>query len=285
MIIADHYSVIDEIGRGGMSTVYRAIDTTRDREVAVKVLRLYDQTQQTQRRFFNELLLTSHIQHPNMVRIHDFGVSPELGLPFIVMDLLSGVDLDAWLRDHGALQPARLISLFSGLLGALAEVHARSAVHKDIKPANIFFSNAGAWNEALILTDFGIAHSMQSSRTTPTGLLACTPQYSTPEYLIHQVVCPASDVYQMGLVFLEALLGHPLVNEANVALCVLAHCEGRLKIPRLLQHGPLSELIQGTLARDPNLRFPDAATMRDALLRVDVNALTLSLDLVALSPL
>lgn len=280
MLIAEHYEILDELGRGGMSTVYRAIDHATQREVALKILHVHDQLEQIQRRFFGELLSTSGVHHPNIVRIHDFGISTDLGLPFIVMDLLNGTDLESWLQDNGRLPAARALPLFHGLLGALAALHERGIVHKDIKPSNIFFNAAGAWNESLILTDFGIAHCLETSRATPLGMLACTPQYCAPEYLTHQIVSPSTDVYQMGLVLLESLFGWPLVSESSIPLTVLAHCEGTLRIPRLALHSPLRELIHGSLSRTPDARFPNAVLMQQALSRIDPRALTLSIELI-----
>ena len=111
-------------------------------------------------------------------------------------------------------------------------------------------------------------------------MLACTPQYCAPEYLIHQIVSPSTDVYQMGLVLLESLFGWPIMSESSIALTVLAHCEGTLCIPRLALHSPLRELIHGSLSRTPETRFPNASIMQQALSRIDPHALSISMELM-----
>jgi eukaryotic-like serine/threonine-protein kinase len=276
--ISEHYALRGVLGRGGMSTVYEATDLLTSGDVAIKVIQLIGDDELL-KRFFSELLLTAGVRHHNIVRIHDFGVTEQDGKPFIVMDRLHGQDLDSWLRAQGPMHAARFVPLFTDLLDAMALVHARGVVHKDIKPGNIFFSQPGTWDEALVVTDFGIAHSLESSRATRPGHLACTPQYSAPEYLNTQQVGPQLDVYQLGLVLCELLLGWPLVDEPSVLKCVIAHTEGRLNLPSRLRVGPLAEVIRRSLALDPAARFAHAGQMADALRAVDANALELQLEL------
>ena len=288
MLIAGHYEVLRTLGRGGMSTVFLARDARTDERVALKVLDLpepddvhdADDREQYMRRFFSELVLTSRVNHPNVVQIFDFGVENERGQPFIVMERLDGMDLETALARRLEFDAHRTLRLFGALLEALAELHDSGIVHKDIKPANLFLHRPGEPEEVLVLTDFGIAHRLRSTRATQTGLVACTPRYGAPEYLLGNVISPAMDVYQVGLVLLETLTGVAVVDEPTPFACMIAHCDGRLNIPWPLLMGPLGEVLKGALHIDPAMRFANAGAMLEELSAVDPRALDLSLQLL-----
>ena len=186
------------VGRGGMAAVYRALDTRLDRPVAVKLLG--DAAGADDRRFRSEVRTLARFSHPHLVRLFDAGEVE--GRRYLVMDLVEGTTVAARLR-QGPLPPAEVATIGAGVAGALAYVHAKGIVHRDVKPANILIDARGA----PFLADFGIARLVDSTGLTATGLLVGTPAYLAPEQLHGGTVDASADVYALGLVLLECLTG------------------------------------------------------------------------------
>lgn len=269
-LIAGRYRLGPVLGRGGMAEVYRAIDLEARQSVALKLLREESEDSAIDRRLLQELLATAQVSHPNLVPVLDFGVAAHR--PFFVMELLHGQDLATHYARQGACPADWLLPLFCGALDGLEAVHRQGIVHKDLKPANLFLDQPPGGVQRLRVMDFGIAHHMQRSRATQDGALVCTPRYSSPEYIGHGSVTPASDVYQMGLVLAEGLLGWPMVAEGPFATVAYAHLQGRLQLPPLFVTSPLGQVLQQALAQDPAQRFPSAGSFADALRRLNLEA-------------
>jgi serine/threonine protein kinase len=199
------------------------------------------------------------------------------------MELLSGMDMDDYIRSAGPISPKRLIPMFVNALDALGMAHQLGITHKDLKPSNLFLSNPGARAEAIRIVDFGIAHIKnphaipgeedEGERLTGTGQIFGTLQYLAPEYISHQVVTPALDVYQMGLILIELLCGKPVIRTSNPMDCLRIHTFGLLEIPKYLKHSELLPILSVALAADHELRYQDASAFADALSKLDPKSL------------
>jgi hypothetical protein len=196
--LAGRYAIGPEIGRGSTATVHRARDAETGREVAVK---LFDTASSAlvdrQRR---EIDVLTGLRHPGLVALLDSGRSD--GHLFVVMDLVEGRSLEAAVAED-PLAPSAVAELGARLADALAHVHGRGIVHRDVKPANILLDRAGRPR----LADFGIARLDGATRMTGTGVVIGTAAYMAPEQVRGATVGPPADIYSLGLVLLEALTG------------------------------------------------------------------------------
>jgi len=199
------YRIVRELGRGGMGTVFLAerVDGQFDQQVALKVVRQGFFGDELRRRFVRERQILALLQHPNIARLLDGGVSPE-GLPYFVMELVAGTPITAFCDRH-ALAPEQRLRLFLGVCGAVQHAHRSLVVHRDLKPSNILVT---ADSEVKLL-DFGIAKLLGEqaaeglTRTAPP----LTPAYAAPEQLRGEPVTTATDVYALGVVLYELLAG------------------------------------------------------------------------------
>jgi eukaryotic-like serine/threonine-protein kinase len=198
------YHVESLLGSGGMGKVYKARDRELDRTVAIKVLRPDLMTDpMALQRFKHELLLASSISHPNILRIHDLGEYN--AVKFISMAYVDGGDLTQVLRKEGRLPLERVLNIMRQLAAALAAAHGVNVVHRDLKPQNILLDR----NDHVYVSDFGIAKTLESERTsvTRTGAVLGTPMYMSPEQVEGKPVDHRSDLYTFGLIFYEMLTG------------------------------------------------------------------------------
>src|SRR6266404_2639054 len=198
------YHVESLLGSGGMGKVYKARDRELDRTVAIKVLRPDLMTDpMALQRFKHELLLASSISHPNILRIHDLGEYN--AVKFISMAYVDGGDLTQVLRKEGRLPLERVLNITKQLAAALAAAHGVNVVHRDLKPQNILLDR----NDHVYVSDFGIAKTLESERTsvTRTGAVLGTPMYMSPEQVEGKPVDHRSDLYTFGLIFYEMLTG------------------------------------------------------------------------------
>src|SRR5713226_9208063 len=198
------YHVESLLGSGGMGKVYKARDRELDRTVAIKVLRPDLMTDpMALQRFKHELLLAGSISHPNILRIHDLGEFD--GVKFISMAYVDGGDLTQALRKEGRLPLERVLNIMKQLAAALAAAHGVNVVHRDLKPQNILLDR----NDHVYVSDFGIAKTLESERTsvTRTGAVLGTPMYMSPEQVEGKPVDHRSDIYTLGLIFYEMLTG------------------------------------------------------------------------------
>ncbi|MBX3657392.1 MAG: serine/threonine protein kinase [Ramlibacter sp.] len=280
-VIAGRYLVRHVLGVGGMADVVAADDLETGQPVAVKVLHQPVADVALDRRLLQELLSTAQVAHPNLVAILDFGVAASSRRPFFVMELLSGADLATYLQQYGSCGADWFIPMFCEALDGLDAVHRRGIVHKDIKPANLFLDQQDPAPPRLRITDFGIAHHMQRSRVTQEGGMACTPRYTPPEYFASGEVSPSSDVYQMGLVLAECLLGWPMVEEGPFATVAFAHARGGLRLPPGLVMSPVGQVLGQALALRARDRFESAGAFAEALQGIDLQAAGASIELHA----
>ncbi|MEO7876854.1 MAG: tetratricopeptide repeat protein [Dokdonella sp.] len=201
-VLGGRFRIQSLIGIGGMGVVYRAFDQSLDIEVALKLLR-----PELARRpdafasFRRELLLARQVSSPHVVRIHD--ISEDNGRWFISMDYISGESLEQRLDRSRALPLNEALAITHGLLDGLAAAHLKGVVHRDLKPANVLLGPDGN----AYISDFGIARSLGATGLTQTGMIVGTPEYLSPEQARGQVIDARSDLYTVGLILYEMLVG------------------------------------------------------------------------------
>ena len=264
--LGDRYEMGDPIGRGGMATIYRARDTRMGRMVAVKILReMYSSDPKFVLRFQREARAVSALSHPNIVQVYDYGRGGDEY--YIVMELIEGTDLRRYLKVHGILDLRRATVIAHDVALALGAAHQRGIVHRDVKPQNILVND-----QALVkLTDFGIAtfyRDMDNERLTTTGMTLGTVQYYAPEQAQGEVVTPAADVYALGIVMYEMLVGHPPFDgDTPVAIAVRHIQEPPVRPSRFNPDIPpaLERIIMRCLEKDPRDRYRDGDALAYAL--------------------
>jgi serine/threonine protein kinase len=265
-ILGGRYELMEPIGRGGMATIYRAMDKRMNRVVAVKVLReVYSTDRKFVTRFQMEARAASSLAHPNIVQVYDYGQSNDSY--FIVMELIQGTDLRRFLRTHHVLEVEQAVTIAHDVALGLGAAHRRSIVHRDVKPQNIMLSSDGV----IKLTDFGIASmykDISAERLTTTGMTLGTVQYYAPEQAQGEIVKPAADVYALGIVLYEMLTGKPPFDGDTPVSVAVRHIQDlpdppSNKNPRIPRG--LETLILRCLEKDPRDRYSDGETLAKAL--------------------
>jgi serine/threonine-protein kinase len=202
-----------------MARVYQAEHAGLQRQVALKVLTdgAVGSGEESQERFLREARIAAAIKHPNVVNIFDVGVHE--GTPFLVMELLSGVDLESLIDTRGALDESFIVDIMIPIVAGLAAVHDAGIVHRDLKPGNIFLDN-GRYDEVEPkLLDFGISkrHGAEPLRMTSSGMLMGTPFYMSPEGLRGEEMTPKADQYSLGVLMYECATGQNPFNAPSFA--------------------------------------------------------------------
>ncbi|WP_349270612.1 Serine/threonine-protein kinase PknD [Mycolicibacterium parafortuitum] len=261
-VLAGRYELRGLLGRGGMAEVRDAWDTRLHRNVAVKLLYPAQSGDAAARaRFEDEARSAARLSHPNIVAIHDFGEHEDA--PFIVMERLPGRTL-ADLIEQGPLPAVRVRRMLDEVLAALAVAHSAGVLHRDIKPANILLSAEG---NSVKVADFGIAKSGGSAHTA-TGTIVGTMSYLSPQRVTGAPASVSDDLYAVGVMGYEALLGRrafPQDNPAALARAILDVPPPPLRVLGTDADPALCTAIDRAMSRDPRLRFGSAAQMRAAL--------------------
>ncbi|MFG2038095.1 protein kinase [Dactylosporangium sp. NPDC048998] len=252
----DRYRLIEPLGTGGMSVVWRAFDEVLERPVAVKLLApklLADPL--SRRRIQAEARVAAVLSHPHIAQVYDFGHGPD-GAPYVVMELVTGRSLE----QAGPLPPAQMLRVGAHLADALAAVHARGLVHRDVKPANVMLTDGGAK-----LVDFGIS-AIAGDHSDRQDEILGTPAYLAPERLRGLPTTAATDVYALGLLLYRALTGRfPWPAQTTTIGVIAAHRHARPEpLPPGLVPEPVARAIARCLAKAPEHR-PSAAEMQGIL--------------------
>jgi len=264
--IAPAYTVVGELGRGGMSVVYRARDTRLRRDVAIKVLPPeLAFVSNVRERFMREAQTAAQLAHPNIVPI--YGVEERDTLVWIVMALIEGETLGDRLVREGKLAFSETERILSGVADALTYAHTHGVVHRDIKPDNILLERETL---RVLVTDFGIARAAEGDgRLTLTGIAVGTPTYMSPEQAMGDGELDGrSDLYSLGVVGYQMLSGTPPFTANSTPALLLKHVSESL--PPLAPKAPtaptvLVSAIERALAKKPVDRWPTVAAFRDAL--------------------
>ena len=195
------YEITEQLGQGGMGTVYRAFDPMLARVVAVKVIAAHLDDQPEQReRFFREARAAAQLAHPNIITIHDLG--EDNGAPFLAMEYLEGQDLDRRMRGPERPSLSRRLDIALSICAGIAHAHAAGVVHRDLKPANIFLTNDGQ----VKILDFGLAR-LVTSELTRSNVMLGTINYMAPEQLRGEKSDHRADIFSLGVLFYEIFGG------------------------------------------------------------------------------
>jgi len=256
------FTITDRIAVGGMSVLYRAVDPTLGRTVALKVMATNLSADDTFRhRFLSECRAASAIDHPNVIPLYSAGEHE--GRLYLTMRFVpGGSDLRKFLRERRILDPATAIGLLGQAAAALDAVHASGMVHRDVKPENLLLATSSGAMPHVYLTDFGISRGGSDTSVTEPGSIVGTLAYAAPEQITSTPVSPQTDVYAMACVAFECLTGTRPFNPTNEAALLYAHLHDTP--PSISQINPalppsLDSAVSQGLAKQPSDR-PDSAT-------------------------
>ena len=277
-VIGGRYRLDAEIGRGGMSTVYRAFDTVLERTVAIKLMHREIAADSDQlERFRREARSVAQLNHPHVVTVIDAGEEPAgeepaggpgegagangaVGSPYIVFEYVDGETLKDLIRREGPLEIPQAVAYAIELARALGAAHERHIVHRDVKPHNVLITEEGAAK----ITDFGIARSLTEEGLTMAGRVLGTTDYVSPEQALGQPVTGQSDLYSLGVVLFEMLTGQVPFHGPSPVAVAMKHV--REEVPDVQQLRPqvsaaTATVLDRAVSKDLDRRHPDAATL------------------------
>lgn len=271
-ILADRYDVTSVLAEGGMGRVYRGVQRALDRKVAIKCIHPHLMSDESiVSRFMDEARVASRLSHSNIVDIYDFGrAPPELGgSPYIVMELLEGVDLATELEKGTPMPLPRMGRILRQILSALAEAHSHGITHRDVKPANVFLVTTRG-KERVKVIDFGIAKKAGGPRMTQVGSLIGSPNYMPPEQVRGEPGQPSTDLYAVGAILFEMLTGERLFDDDSTVVILQRQLSAPRPDPRQVAPGrdipeALATLCQRALDLDPAKRFATADELSSAI--------------------
>jgi len=266
VLLDGRYLVETTIATGGMSTVYRGMDTRLDRPVALKVMdSRYAGDKQFLTRFQLEARAVARLKNPGLVDIYDQGTDGRH--PFLVMELVEGGTLRELLRERGPMPPHAVAAVLRPVLGGLAAAHRNGLVHRDVKPENVLISDQGE----VKLVDFGLVRAVAEAGITSTSVILGTAAYLSPEQVASGTSDPRSDVYSAGILAYELLTGAtPFTGDTALAVAY-RRMDNDVAPPSSRIDGvpaPLDEFVLRATSRDPARRYADAADMAADLDRI-----------------
>jgi eukaryotic-like serine/threonine-protein kinase len=262
-VLDDRYTIVEEVGAGGMGVVYKAVDKRLGKPVAIKLIRPRAMNETGIARFRRELALAQRVSHPNVCRLHDLGEVD--GLLYISMQHVEGQRLDHLIVSMGHLSPKQTVALGRQLCAGLAAIHEQGIIHRDLKPSNLMVDRAGH----VYIMDFGLAVRPEGEdRVTSTGAVLGTLAYLSPEQARGHGVGPQSDIFAVGLILFEMLTGRCPPAD-NVALpLALRDPTDRCPAPSTLEPEvppSLDDVVLRCLARSTVERYATAAAAGEGL--------------------
>ncbi|WP_406103693.1 serine/threonine-protein kinase [Micromonospora globbae] len=263
-VVGGRYRLEEKIASGGMGDVWRAVDETLGRCVAVKTLhsRLVTDAEFGER-FRREARAMAALRHPGVAQVYDYGevsLPGEPALAYIVMECVQGQPLAARIAEARRLDPAETMSIAAQTARALDATHRAGVVHRDVKPNNLIIEPDGH----VVLVDFGVAVTQEAVSLTAANKVVGTPLYMAPEQVARNETTPAIDIYALGAVTYHCLAGRPPYQGDNAVTVALRHLED--EPPPLPEDVPaeLRQFVATAMAKEPADRFPTAAAMASA---------------------
>ena len=255
--LGERYHIVRQLGEGGMGEVYLARDKELDRDVALKVIRIdLASNPAILERFKREIQLSSNITHKNILRVYDLGEAN--GVKFLTMQFVQGRDLSAVMRREAPLSVPRVVEIFRQICEGLQAAHEQGVIHRDLKPQNIMIDD----REHVLITDFGLAKSLNYGTLTEAGKVIGTPHYMSPEQVKGVELDQRSDIYSLGIILYEMLTGTLPFTGASAWEVMIQRTQ---KTPRpASDHNPkippyLIKILERCLQPDPNLRYASTA--------------------------
>ncbi len=258
------YQVVEQIGQGGMATVFKAYHPAMDRYVALKILPShFTQDETFVARFNQEARTLARLEHPHILPVYDYGEQD--GTTYLVMRYIDAGTLNDLILKHGALDLKQTSHIMGHVARALGYAHSQGIIHRDIKPSNVLIDDQGN----AFLTDFGIAKIVAgTAHFTGTGMLIGTPAYMSPEQARGQEIDQRSDIYALGVMLYEMVTGRvPFDAETPLAI-LMKHVNDPLPLPRQIKPGLpeiLERVILKALVKLPEDRFQTAEKMAETL--------------------
>lgn len=259
------YRLVEEVGRGGMAVVYRSVDTSLNREVAIKILHPYLQEEEESRiRFQREAQAVAKLHHDNIIEIYDYSgmESPE---SYIVTEYIKGQSLKEYIARHPIAHPEIAAMIVAEVCAALSHAHELGIIHRDIKPENIMIRDDGL----IKLTDFGIAQIIDVQRLTVTGQLMGSPAYMAPELVEGRRIDHRADVFSAGTLLYQLATSELPFKGKNAHEVLKRIADGRYVGPEIVNAvvgAQLSRIIRKALAIDPDARYATIGALREDLL-------------------
>jgi serine/threonine-protein kinase len=279
--LANRYQIMARIGRGSIGGIFRAFDSTTERQVAIKVLKKHlVRDDELRSRFEQEAQALKRMQHKNLIAVRDFGISTSADEPFIVMEYIDGETLASLIGDLTYIPAERLVPIMVQVCDALIHAHSQGILHRDIKPANIMLIDMPRERDVVKVLDFGLAkiaddalaagtNSLETNPGDPIG----TPLYMSPEQARGDKLDARSDVYSMGTVMYECLTGVPPITGSGVVEILQKQVSFRppamsqvrpfLKIP-----AELEAIVEKCIQKERAERFNNMIELREALMAV-----------------
>lgn len=277
-MLVGHYQFVSQIGKGGMGVIYKCRHPILDKFVAIKMLRQCNLGEEAIRRFQLEAKAASKLNHPNLISVYDFGVTPD-GHPYMVMDFLEGKTLYDTIREGRHFSLSEIIDIFVQCCDGLIEAHKNNVLHRDIKSSNIILTTSEDDAPRVKIVDFGIAKILRKDEAetlelTKTGDIFGSPLYMSPEQGGgNRRIDHRTDIYSLGCVLFETLTGAPPFLGTTAIETLLKHlteAPPTLKAASLGKEFPpeLESLVMRTLSKDPSDRPNSMVELRDELSKI-----------------
>ena len=264
---ANKYQIIEELGRGGMGRVYKALDTEVNEKVAIKLIKPeIAADKKTIERFRNELKFARKIRHKNVCQMFD--LNKEEGYYYITMEYVAGEDLKGLIKKMGQLSAGQAISITKQICDGLEEAHKLGVVHRDLKPQNIMIDKEG---DARIM-DFGIARSLEGKSITGAGVMIGTPDYMSPEQVDGKETDQRSDIYSLGIILYEMVTGQtPFEGDTPFTIGVKHKSEAPKPPKELNEQIPdnLNQVMLRCLEKDKDNRYQSTGELRSELINIE----------------
>jgi len=249
---AGRYHIVEELGKGGMGKVYRAIDKKLNEEVALKLIRPeIAREERTLERFQNELKIARKISHRHVGRMYE--LMEAKGVHFITMEYVAGQNLRGLIRQTGQLTVRKAVSIATQVLEGLAEAHRLGVVHRDLKPSNIIIDREGSAR----IIDFGIARTAETKGKTGAGAVIGTPEYMAPEQVEGKPADQRADLYALGVILFEMVTGRPPFEGETPLAVAVKHKTDPPPDPRAADPGRARPRHPPVARKRPRQAIPD----------------------------
>jgi serine/threonine-protein kinase len=265
-VVDNRYVIERRVARGGMATVYQALDQRLERPVAIKIMHPHlAEDEEFTKRFIQEARQAARLAHPNIVNVFDQG--QEGAITFIVMEYLPGITLRELLNDFGALTPAQTLDIVKAVLFGLDAAHSAGIVHRDLKPENVLLADDGR----IKIADFGLARAANNNTATSQALLG-TIAYLSPELIARGIADVRSDIYALGIMMFEMLTGRQPYQGDQAVTIAYQHTNDFVSAPS--SHDPsipaqFDEVVAWCTGRSPEERPPHARALLEHLVELE----------------